>query len=371
MTFPIYFFSYLNLYIVKNFFKNLGLCALGIGVIIALFDVLELLRRMLTHPSLEMSSVIEILLLRLPSELQKMLPFIILAAAMLTLTKLNGRREIVIMRSCGISIGQMLGGLSIAIFCFGIINITLFDSIRATFTERLYSLEDKLFGSTRSTMSVNASGLWLKETFGDEERLFHAQKVDLKRGEFNNVTMFAFDKTNTFLGRLDVNRAIIDDKKWHLSTVQFINQEGVQTHQAALTLPTDLTLKKIRESNAEPHTLPLWSLASFIKILEKSGLSTLSYRMHFHKIMAQVGLFFVMILIAAGFCLRSSRTAKTSHLVSICLLVGLLFHFLTDFLYALGLGERLPPLVATWLPVFMGACLSLALLLHVEHGHHH
>lgn len=371
MTFSIYFFSYINLYIVKNFFKNLGLCALGIGIIIALFDALELLRRMLTHPNLDMASVIEMLVLYLPAELQRMLPFIVLAASMLTLTQLNGRREIVVMRSCGISIGQILGGLGIAIFFFGIVNITLFDSVRATFTERLYSLEDKLFGSTRSTMSVNASGLWLKETFGQEERLFHAKKANLKMGAFDHVTIFAFDHDNTFLGRLDAQNATIQNKEWRLLNVQFINKDGRQSNQETLTLHTDLTLKKIRESNAEPHTLPLWRLSSFIKLLEKSGLSTLSYRMHFHKIVAQVGLLFVMLLIAAGFCLRSSRTAKTSHLVSICLLTGLLFHFSTDFLYALGLGERLPPLIATWIPVFMGACLSLALLLHVEHGHHH
>ena len=75
----------------------------------------------------------------------------------------------------------------------------------------------------------------------------------------------------------------------------------------------------------------------------------------------------VMVLLGAGFCINPTRTGKSSgKLIALGLLSGLGFHFFTDFIYALGLGGRLPPLLAVWSPVILGGVLSLTLLLHSE-----
>lgn len=356
----IYFVSSLNRYVMKTFFKWFGICFLGIGSIVLLIDMIELFRRMMTRPNLSFLATFEVLFFRMPGALEKMLPFIVLASTMLTLSRLSHSSEIVVMRAMGISLWQILLGLIGGILVFGLIHVTLVNPIRATLTERLYFLEEKLFGTKRNTISVNESGLWLRELIHDEDRIFHAPYFNLDSGQFKNVSFYIFDRKNYFIKRINAEEVSLAPSRWIL--------KGIDNQATSFSLETEITLQKIRESNAVPETLSFWQLPSFIRLLEKSGMSSLIYQMYYNKVMAQVGLMVVMILLAAGFCLRPIRSSRTGVLVSICLLTGLSFYFMTDFVYALGLGGRLPPLLAVWFPALIGLFLSFALLLHVEEG---
>ncbi|MBX9977242.1 MAG: LPS export ABC transporter permease LptG [Alphaproteobacteria bacterium] len=365
-----YLFSTLNRYIIKQFFKWFGVCFLGIASIVLLFDMIELLRRMMGWPNVGLFIMVEILLLRLPGELQKMLPFIVLAGAMLTFSRMNQHSEMTATRAAGVSIGKILLGLMASVFVFGLINIAIIDPIRATLTERYYYIEEKIFGTKRNTVSINEAGLWLKEVIPSkdkdqyEERIFHALHMDLEKGYFKGISIYVFDSTGNFTRRINAEEGLLKNGQW-LLTNAYTDRNPIKENKV---LPTELTLQKIRDSNAMPETLSFWQIPGFIQILEKSGMSSLSYRMYYHKIIAQVGFMMIMVLLAAGFCLRPIRSSRTSFLISVCLLTGLLFHFTTDFVYALGLGGRLPPLLSSWLPSLMGLLLSSALLLHAEEG---
>ncbi len=362
----IYLFSRLNRYVVTLFLKWFGAVLLGVSTIVLLLDMIELFRRMMTRPHVTFLHAIEVVLCQLPGELERMLPFIILSSAMLTLSKLNQHSEITAMRTAGVSLWHLLYGLIASVFLLGIINITLINPIRTTLTQRLYFVEEKLFGRKKSTVSLNSAGLWLKEIDVNEDRIFHSKAPDLHKGVFKNVTFYIFSHDGQFLRRIDADEASIHSHHWFLKNVEENNHRTDN-----LFLHTDLTLKMIRDSNAVPETLSFWETPHFIRLLEKSGLSTLPYRMHYYKLIAQIGLMMVMVLLAAGFCLRPVRSSRASFLISMCLLMGLFFHFMTDFIYALGLGGRLPPLLATWFPVFIGLFLSISLLLHAEGGHRH
>lgn len=356
------------------------------GSVIFLFDLIEVLRRMMAYPHAPTYLAFEIVCLRLVGELQKMLPFLVLASAMMTFFRLNQRSEITVMRTSGVSTQQMLIGLCLGVFVFGVVQLIVLDPVRAMFTQRLYTIEERVFNMKRNTMSVHDTGLWIKEVVDQSahnhvhdlnpvsataERIIHAPRVNFTTGNFDEPTFYLYDKMGQFFARIDGTSARLTEQGWVIQNGSYASHAHAdiktQTdHGGAVLLSTDLTLQKIRESNAVPETLSLHQIYQFITLLEKSGLSSLNYRMYYNREIARIGLVLTMILLAAGFSLRSSRSSKSAWLISLCILSGLILYFLNDFLFALGLGGRLHPMTATWALPILGSVLSLAILTHAE-----
>jgi lipopolysaccharide export system permease protein len=109
-------------------------------------------------------------------------------------------------------------------------------------------------------------------------------------------------------------------------------------------------------------------LPKFIDILNKSGLSSVNYRLYWHGQLAKLGMMMAMILLAASFGFRSIRQGGTMRYITYAITSGFALYFLNDIVYALGLGNQVPILLAAWTPTLIITLLSLALLLHFEDG---
>jgi lipopolysaccharide export system permease protein len=188
----------------------------------------------------------------------------------------------------------------------------------------------------------------------------------LQQHYFKNLSIFVYDNDKTTLSRrYDVGEAILQENKWFLHHVN-LYENGKQTEYEELPLSTSYSQEKIQESNAAPETLSFWQIPSFIQLLDKSGLSSLQYRLHFQNHMAKILLMMAMVLIATGFCLKPARFGKTSALMTLGLSFGFFFYFMNDIIYALGLGQRIPIFLSVWAPSFLGILIGGFILIRIE-----
>jgi lipopolysaccharide export system permease protein len=75
-----------------------------------------------------------------------------------------------------------------------------------------------------------------------------------------------------------------------------------------------------------------------------------------------------MILIAATFTLRHSRRSGNTVVVAGGILTGFIVYFFQDIVFALGLSNNIPVVLAAWAPASIATLLGLAMLLHLEDG---
>ena len=75
-----------------------------------------------------------------------------------------------------------------------------------------------------------------------------------------------------------------------------------------------------------------------------------------------------MVLIAATFTLRQTRRGGTTYIVSGGVLTGFVLYFFSDIVFALGLSDSIPVLLAAWTPSGVATMLGAAMLLHLEDG---
>jgi lipopolysaccharide export system permease protein len=230
-------------------------------------------------------------------------------------------------------------------------------------------LEGRYLKGGSSLLSVSSSGIWLRQTYGENgQAVIHAEAIEPDGLEMRDVIVFLLADEDRFVGRIDAKTARLGDGQWVLSDAWLTGPEKPGEFVSSRSLPTDLTSDKIQDSFASPETVSFWSLPRFIEILEETGFSALPHRLQLHTLIAEPVLLIAMVLIAASFSMRLSRRGGAGLLLGAGVLTAFLLFILTEVVHAIGLGGGVPVVLAAWTPAGASLMAGVALLMHLEDG---
>ncbi len=360
----------LSIYISRHFLISfVGIFILFL-LLILLVDTVELLRRTASKPDVEFADVIEMALMKLPFMGQKTFPFAILFGGMLAFWRLTRSHELVITRAAGVSAWQFLTPIVILAFLLGVFQVSFMNPIASTTLAGYERLESLHLKGKKHLLALSSSGLWLRQANADGQSVVHSEGV-LQQGsevELSDVVVFRYAGTDKFRGRIDAARAQLEDGFWHMQDAWIFEPEKPTEFHSEFWLATDLTLDKIQDSFASPETMSFWSLPEFISTLEDAGFSAVRHRLYWHSLLATPFLMCAMVLIAATFTLRQSRRGATTFVIMGGVMTGFVLYFFSDVVFALGLSDSIPIILAAWSPSGVATLLGLTSLLHLEDG---
>ncbi len=354
-------------YIAKQFLVWFSSFLFGLAGIILLFEVAELLRRAAEVPTATVAVVMQMAFFKLPETIQKVLPFVVLFAAMFTFWRLTRSQELIIVRASGVSVWQFLSPVLCTTFLLSVFNVTALNPIGATMIARYWELEATyLYHPT--TLELTNAGLWLRQKSGDHEYLLHADRVTLDPLTLRPLMVIVYDKDQKYQGRIDGDSAILRDQDWVIAN-SWYNQTGQPPQLLPeYRIPTDLTMQKIQESMAAPNTISFWQLPNFIGALQAVGLPSVRHQMQFHALLAEPWFLSAMAIFAAACSLRLTRRSGTLYLAMAGVAVGSLAFALNSVLIALGITQVLPIVLAVWATPLICLACGTAALLFLEDG---
>ncbi len=361
----------LSFYIGRHFFMAF-LGALGVIMgLIFLFDVIELMRRTTSHDEIGFSLIFEMALFKLPQMVQLILPFAVMIGAMTAFWTMTRSRELVVTRSVGVSAWEILAPVMIVVMVIGIFNVVAFNPLAATLYKRYEQLQDQMLRGGVSPLMVSESGLWLRETHGNEQVVVHADAVrqegfDLRLRE---VSVYVSDDNEHFLYGIEATLGQLDNGFFHLTEARLLHPGRPVEYAATYDLPTQLTLAKIQDNFASPETISFWELPGFISFFESAGFSANRQKLYFQTLLSSPLLLVAMVLVAAVFSLKPDLRSG-GILVRLIggVVSGFVFYFFSKVVYALGLSATLPVILAAWTPPAVTGLVGLAALFHLEDG---
>ncbi len=362
--------STLSLYIGRNFLVAFMAFFIGLLALIFLLDVMELLRRAASKPEVTNALVFEMAIMKLPHMGQLLFPFAVLFAGMASFWRLSRSSELAITRAAGISAWQFLVPVILIAFILGVLKVAAFNPLASSTLSRFQQLEAVHMKGQKNFLAISAGGLWLRQGGTDGQAVIHAGSIfqQADSAEISEVTVFLYRQNDSFVGRIDATSAILKEGFWLLSNAWISEGDTPSYMVNEYELATDLTITKIQDNFAPPETMSFWDLPNFIKTLEKSGFSATRHRLHWHSLLAAPLLLCAMVLIAATFTLRHARKGTTSLIIGSGAMAGFLLYFFSDVVFALGLSESIPVVLAAWAPSGVATMLGLAMLLHLEDG---
>ena len=337
-------------------------------VVIFLIDLIEMLRRAATKPEATFHIVVMMVGLRLPFLAQETVPFAVLFGSMLAFWRLNRSSELVAIRASGVSVWQFLAPAIGVALLMGALKLGALNPLAAVTYARFEQLENHYLKGSVSMLAVSANGIWLRQADDSGQSVIYAQKVAADRMLLSKVIVILYDGLDHFAARIDAESAQLQAGHWLLTDARITLPDKPTEQRPTYQIKTELTLDKIQESFASPQTISVWELPRFIKVMEATGFSALSHRLHFQSLMAEPLLLCAMVLIGAVFSLRHNRRSGVAVTIAGGIFTGFLLYFLSDLVLALGQSSSIPVALAAWSPAGASTLLGLTALLHLEDG---
>lgn len=361
------FFSILSRYVSRAFLMSFGGALLCLLTIIMLFDFAELQRRA-GSKEINLAVKLNMVFLRAPHFLEQILPFLAFVAALFIFWRSNRTNELLIFRSAGVSLWRLILPISLTALIIGGTDLIVLNPLSSVMQDRYEKLEKRYFSKSKEEIKVSSTGLWLSEKIGQNQAIYRANKINLKKLEFQDLNIIISSPQNKFIERIDAKTAQIKGDKLELRE-GWVTLEGESAKSfSQMTLNTSLNAKKIEQLKISRGVISFWKLPSYIDLLEASGLHSLKYQMYWHSMLA--GAFWVagMVTLAAAFTCRPLRQGKTALIILIGLVVGFFLYFFKDMVFALGVAGGLPPIIAAWLPPVITIMVGAVLVFNQEDG---
>lgn len=366
------FYPRLSLYIARHLLLSLLGTLLVIMGLVLMLDFIELIRRAAGRTDAGTLTLLGMALLKLPTMVHQILPFAVLIGAMSALWKLTRSHELVIFRSVGVSIWQILGPAMMVAGIVGTVNVTVINPLSAAMYKAYERMEDRLILHRNGSFDLSQNGLWLRETQGSGGQVVvHASNVhqDGMTLRLRDVSFLFIDNKNHFTHRLDAAIGTLEGNTFQLEDVWEMLPGKPPRHSDTISLPTTLSLGRVQENFASPETLSFWELPRFIAFFDAAGFSTQQHRMYWHSLLASPFLLCAMVLMAAIFSVNpNTRSGNGVMRVVGGVGSGFVLYFFNRLTFALGLSATLPLWLAAWSPTLITISLGVATLLHLEDG---
>ncbi|MCQ8277069.1 LPS export ABC transporter permease LptG [Acetobacteraceae bacterium KSS8] len=364
----------LSFYISRQFILSVLALIAALTGLVSLFDFIDLLRRAATRPDVPASLAVEIAALHLPYFCIQILPFGVLLGGIVCFWRLTRSSELIVARAAGISAWQFLAAPLACAMAVGLIATTVISPLAAATYSRAEALDNIYLRNSGGSLNLAGGELWLRQSDPGLQKggiaILHARGVSLRHRDLTvrQVSIFRLDSADRLLQRVEAATGRLDKGAWRFQDASTVVPDHMPVHVGDMSLPTDLTVSRVQESFAAPDTLSVWTLPGFIRLLDRSGFSSIRHRLHFQSLLALPLLAGTMALVSAGFSMRPVRRGGVARMIASGVGAGFLLFTVSKVAEQFGQSGALPPIMAAWAPAAAGLLLAIALLLHLEDG---
>lgn len=301
--------------------------------------------------------------LRLPQLSFEMLPIASLIGSLLGLGSLANNSELVVMRTAGLSVGDLARMVAISGSVLMVVTALVGEYIgppldyfaRTMRDEARYEQEDRDIGSAA----------WVK----DGPVILHLERINTEF-EFGALYMYRFNEDNSLqsIARAE-NSGIDDEDNWILENFREtrFDDDSVQVVESSVSVESfDVDAEMLGITLVKPVSLSARGLMSYIGYLNRNELDAQRYETELWSRVARTVTVIVMPVLALAFVFGSLRSAGAGGRLMIGVLIGLAYFLASEMTANSGQVFNLNPAIVTWLPSFALLLVTLFALTRVR-----
>jgi len=360
-------FGTLFRYFAFRFVGWISLCLFGLASIISLIQTVELVRRVsVLTTTIPDVNYINMAFLNLPAVIEMILPFAMLAGAMLCFSSWNRTNEFVAVRGFGQSIWAALGPALFSAFIIGMLFVTIINPIGAVTSKRHEAQMAEIFGDSDNNFSLSTNGIWLRDTMESGKLIIRGDALNTEITSIINPVIYLYGEGVHLTALYKADRMQLTDKGWILDRAVRWLSDGQKTDIGNLLLPTGLDALDLRQSGLRPQSISVYSLPSFINGLERAGIPANDYRFHLYKTLSAPLLMIGIAMLAARVTLTNVSRGRNSRLFLRGALLAIIIFIFSYFMQVLGSALQVPMSVAAWTPSIAIALFGAIILARTD-----
>lgn len=341
-------------YIGKTIMLNTGLVVV---VLVALSAVFAFIRELddVGKGSYSVATAAIYVLLRIPGSAYELFPSAVLLGSLLGMGALASQSELTVMRSAGISIGQIVR----SVLLIGLIlmtSVVLIGEFVMPGSE-IRAQEIRSAALAKRVSISKRTGYWARSG----PRFVNIKTV-LPDLSLIDVRVYEFEDRR--LTRVvDAKKAEqLNDGSWRLSDVvrnDFTGQKVIVTDRDSEIWPTLVSAELLQGLSVPVESMSATDLMSQVQYLRDNQLDSAQIELALWTKVANPVATLVMLLLSLPFVFSSQRSGGAGHKVFIGILLGIGFFLINRLFTHLGLAYGLNPATSTLIPLVLFGSLAL------------
>ncbi len=293
-------------------------------------------------------------LLNMPRQMYEIFPMATLLGTMLGLGMLANNRELVVMRTAGLSLTRIVWAIMKTAAMLILLAMVIGEVIAPPVYEYSNQKRLQLMGAK---ISLNTQyGLWAR----DGETYINVRRVD-SQAKLRGIHLYTFDgqRMQTLMR---AKSARYDGEQWLLKNVTRydVDDQALQKHKVdELPWRTLLDPALINVVSVDPDTLPVWKLYNYIDYLRENGLDSGQYELAMWGKAVMPFTLAAMVLLAVPFVFGAQRHTGIGQQIMIGFLIGIVFYIGNRLAGQMGLVYEFPPALGAALPTALVIGASL------------
>jgi lipopolysaccharide export system permease protein len=362
--------SRIQLYVLWRTLTAILMAFLVITAVELLVDFVSVSRDVGARVDISPSTVLVLTLMKAPSVLLILLPFVFLFGTLAAFVGLNRRSELIAMRAAGLSAWRFIFPAALAAFVCGILAATAFNPAASALNARYDAMRSELM---KDYLAGASKEVWLRQGSDRRQVVIHARSRTEGDGVvLRGVSVFFYtvDQQGVpqFDRRVEAREGRLRPEGLVLTDVNSARPGGFAEHSDSLTLPS-----AVRDPTGLLHAssvdaVSFWDLPGAIRRAEQAGLTSTAYQIQLQQLIATPLLYSAMAVLAAAFSLRLMRLGGLAGLAGAGVALGFGFFFFNEVCGALGRSGIIPTYAAAWAPPVLALLSGLTLLCYTEDG---
>lgn len=335
----------LNRYIAIEIFKGTFVCAIILVTLVDFFTLADELRA-LGKGSYNLKKIFWYVGLTSPRVFYDLFPSSALVGAMFSLGSMANNREIVAMRSAGISVNRIIWAVIRAGLMLVVIAVIVGELV-APITERR-AKEFKATAQNNQVASWSIYGFWAR----DGNSFINIRQI-IDRNQLGDVSFYKLDEDQRLEALSHADNATYFKGKWLLTNREeskiepnrVVVKKSNQSYWDSVIDPDLLSVVVVR-----PDNLSVYGLTKYIQYLQDNGQQSEQFELAFWGRIINPFVTLIMLLITIPFILNVSRTVSMGQRIIVAVVIGLGFILIDRLIGHIGLVYHLNPLIAAIIP---------------------
>ncbi|MEE9396649.1 MAG: LPS export ABC transporter permease LptG [Methylococcales bacterium] len=276
-----------------------------------------------------------------------LMPAAALLGSVFSLGAMASNRELIAMRSAGVSLLQIILGVLRAGLVLLVITVTI-GELLAPVSER-YAQVLRATSQTEKVASFTQYGFWIR----DGNKFINIRQFN-KSDELGDINIFELDGEQHLLSAIHADRAIYDGREWSLESIdqttfednKFVAKSVTQATWESMLDPGLLSIVVVK-----PENLSIVELNRYVQFLRANGQNPRVFEAAMWRRIFNPVAILVMMMVAVPFVMTGNRTVAVGQRIVIGVIVGLAFLLFDRIFGHMGIVYNLNPLFAAVFPV--------------------
>jgi lipopolysaccharide export system permease protein len=356
--------SLISRYLHKEFLRSFSLCLtlfLGLSLLVDFFDRLDDFIKYAAPAA----TVLRYFLFKIPLFITQAAPAAALTGSLLSLSLLARHRELLALKTCGVSPWQISRPLllSASVLSIGILVWNEAVVPYAFHKSRQINTEEIKKKTFRGLF--HERGFW----YHGENAFYHIDHFDSRRNILFGLTIYTLDGNFHVHSLVEASQAYWQEGQWHFENVQgkslSAEQNDLSFDKAAETwlqeTPEDFTLVDM-----EAEEFSFQQLYAHIANLQRKGLDTTEYQVDLQLKGAVPAATLAMTLLGIALAIPGARQFTLPTALGFALMGGFGYWIILALTVSLGHSGVLSPLLAAWSANCATCLLGVFLLLGID-----